>query len=56
MVSFGFLQELQLGFKGELTMSENMEDMATCLYSEKLPHWRLRFSFWTFIAPFLSGG
>ena len=22
-------------------MSENMEDMAQCLYSEKLPHWWL---------------
>ena len=39
------LQELQLGFKGELTMSENMEDMAQCLYSEKLPTWWVKLGF-----------
>eukprot|EP00435_Cladocopium_sp_Y103_P039485 s1336_g10.t1 len=44
------LQELQLGFKGELTMSENMEaqpkeDMAKCLYSEKLPMWWVKLGF-----------
>ena len=44
-MGLGVLQELQLGFKGELTMSENMEDMATCLYSEKLPTWCPRCSF-----------
>lgn len=39
------LQELQLGFRGELTMSEGMEDMATCLYSEKLPMWWIKLGF-----------
>jgi len=39
------LQELQLGFKGELTMSEVMEDMAKCLYSEKLPMWWVKLGF-----------
>merc|ERR1711871_364570 len=31
------LGELQLGFKGELTMSEAMEVLANCLYEETLP-------------------
>merc|ERR1719401_2032611 len=39
------LQELQLGFKGELTMSEVMEDMANCLYMEKLPMWWVKLGF-----------
>eukprot|EP00931_Biecheleriopsis_adriatica_P107676 TRINITY_DN819_c0_g1_i4.p1 TRINITY_DN819_c0_g1~~TRINITY_DN819_c0_g1_i4.p1 ORF type:complete len:2563 (-),score=618.44 TRINITY_DN819_c0_g1_i4:48-7736(-) len=39
------LNELQLGFKGELTMSEVMEDMAQCLYSEKLPMWWIKLGF-----------
>jgi dynein heavy chain len=33
------LHELQLGFKGELTMSEPMEDLANSLWMEKLPTW-----------------
>merc|ERR1719310_560761 len=33
------LQELQLGFKGELTMSEQMEEIADSLWLEKLPMW-----------------
>merc|ERR1719221_954242 len=39
------LKELQLGFKGELTMSEVMEDLATCLFSEKLPMWWVKLGF-----------
>jgi len=39
------LQELQLGFKGELTMSEVMEDLATCLFAEKLPMWWVKLGF-----------
>jgi len=39
------LQELQLGFKGELTMSEVMEDLANCLYAEKLPMWWVKLGF-----------
>eukprot|EP00928_Gymnodinium_smaydae_P023763 TRINITY_DN1947_c0_g1_i2.p1 TRINITY_DN1947_c0_g1~~TRINITY_DN1947_c0_g1_i2.p1 ORF type:complete len:4562 (+),score=1174.36 TRINITY_DN1947_c0_g1_i2:66-13751(+) len=39
------LQELQLGFKGELTMSEVMEDMANCLFNEKLPMWWVKLGF-----------
>jgi len=31
------LSELQLGFKGELTMSQQMEALAHCLWAEKLP-------------------
>jgi len=31
------LGELQLGFKGELQMSEQMEDLAGALYKEKIP-------------------
>jgi len=39
------LKELQLGFKGELTMSEVMEDLANCLFSEKLPRWWVQLGF-----------
>merc|ERR1712232_140182 len=39
------LRELQLGFKGELTMSEVMEDMANCLFIEKLPMWWIKLGF-----------
>jgi len=39
------LRELQLGFKGELTMSEVMEDLANCLYVEKLPMWWVKLGF-----------
>jgi len=39
------LRELQLGFKGELTMSEVMEDLANCLYIEKLPMWWVKLGF-----------
>ena len=35
----------QLGFKGELTMSEVMEDLANCLFSEKLPRWWVQLGF-----------
>jgi dynein heavy chain len=31
------LLELQLGFKGELTMSEQMEQLASSLFLEKIP-------------------
>merc|ERR1719160_1827143 len=31
------LSELQLGFKGELTMSPAMEDLASCLFRETIP-------------------
>jgi dynein heavy chain len=33
------LLELQLGFKGELTMSQPMEDVMTSLYMEQIPTW-----------------
>jgi len=33
------LLELQLGFKGELTMSGPMEDLMNSLYNEKIPTW-----------------
>jgi len=33
------LQELVLGFKGELTMSEQMETLKDKLYLQKLPYW-----------------
>jgi len=33
------LQELVLGFKGELTMSEQMETLKNALYLQKLPYW-----------------
>mmetsp|Transcript_130364 Transcript_130364/g.237027 ORF Transcript_130364/g.237027 Transcript_130364/m.237027 type:complete len:625 (-) Transcript_130364:230-2104(-) len=39
------LSELQLGFKGELTMSEQMEDLANCLWTEKLPMWWVKLGF-----------
>jgi len=39
------LGELQLGFKGELTMSEQMEQLAEALFEEKLPEWWVRLGF-----------
>merc|ERR1719421_706509 len=39
------LSELQLGFKGELTMSEQMEAIADSLYMEKLPMWWVKLGF-----------
>lgn len=39
------LSELQLGFKGELTMSEQMEAIADALYNEKLPTWWVKLGF-----------
>merc|ERR1712232_1195863 len=39
------LQELQLGFKGELQMSEQMEGLADALYMEKLPMWWVKLGF-----------
>lgn len=39
------LQELQLGFKGELTMSEQMEELANSLFMEKLPTWWVKLGF-----------
>jgi dynein heavy chain len=39
------LQELQLGFKGELQMSEQMEDIADALWKEKLPMWWVKLGF-----------
>ncbi|CAK0903564.1 unnamed protein product [Prorocentrum cordatum] len=39
------LQELQLGFKGELTMSEQMEEIADSLWLEKLPTWWMKLGF-----------
>eukprot|EP00746_Dinoflagellata_sp_MGD_P094656 gnl/MRDRNA2_/MRDRNA2_37720_c0_seq1.p1 gnl/MRDRNA2_/MRDRNA2_37720_c0~~gnl/MRDRNA2_/MRDRNA2_37720_c0_seq1.p1 ORF type:complete len:2173 (+),score=502.56 gnl/MRDRNA2_/MRDRNA2_37720_c0_seq1:470-6520(+) len=39
------LGELQLGFKGELTMSEQMESLADSLYMEKLPMWWVKLGF-----------
>lgn len=39
------LRELQLGFKGELTMSEVMEDIANALFMEKLPYWWVKLGF-----------
>jgi dynein heavy chain len=39
------LQELQLGFKGELTMSEQMEEIANSLWLEKLPTWWVKLGF-----------
>merc|ERR1719267_182432 len=39
------LAELMLGFKGELTMSEQMEGLATCLFQEKLPMWWVKLGF-----------
>jgi len=39
------LHELNLGFKGELTMSEQMEDLAESLNREKLPSWWVKLGF-----------
>merc|ERR1719355_250633 len=39
------LSELQLGFKGELTMSEAMEVLANCLFEESLPPKWMKYSF-----------
>jgi len=39
------LNELQEGFKGELTMSEQMEQLAEALYSETLPTWWVKLGF-----------
>merc|ERR1719420_2766920 len=39
------LSELQLGFKGELTMNSQMEDLADCLWTEKLPMWWVKLGF-----------
>jgi len=39
------LSELQLGFKGELTMSEGMEGLANSLYLEILPMWWVKLGF-----------
>lgn len=39
------LQELGLGFKGELTMSEQMEDLANALFKETLPTWWVKLGF-----------
>ena len=39
------LHELQLGFRGELTMSEQMEGLANALYLEKLPMWWVKLGF-----------
>jgi dynein heavy chain len=39
------LQELQLGFKGELQMSEQMEEIADSLWMEKLPTWWVKLGF-----------
>jgi dynein heavy chain len=39
------LSEVMLGFKGELTMSEQMEGLANCLFQEKLPMWWVKLGF-----------
>merc|ERR1719359_1706496 len=39
------LNELQLGFRGELTMSEQMESLANALYQEQLPMWWVKLGF-----------
>jgi dynein heavy chain len=39
------LAELMLGFKGELTMSEGMEDLANKLFAERLPMWWVKLGF-----------
>jgi len=39
------LAELMLGFKGELTMSEQMEGLAMCLFQERLPMWWVKLGF-----------
>lgn len=42
------IKELQLGFAGELTMSETMEELMTCLYLDKVPTTWL---FWPSVRP-----
>jgi len=39
------LSELQLGLKGELTMSEQMEQLADALFKETLPLWWVKLGF-----------
>jgi dynein heavy chain len=39
------LSELQLGFKGELTMSEQMENLMNSLYMEKIPPWWMKLGY-----------
>jgi dynein heavy chain len=39
------LAELQLGFKGELTMSEAMENLMNSLYMENIPTWWAKLGF-----------
>jgi dynein heavy chain len=39
------LQELTLGFRGELTMSPQMEQIADSLFMEKLPYWWVQLGF-----------
>merc|ERR1719409_565401 len=39
------LAELLKGFKGELTMSEQMEELADSLYMERLPTWWVKLGF-----------
>jgi len=39
------LGELQMGFNGELTMSEQMEQLANALYLETLPVWWVKLGF-----------
>ena len=39
------LGELQLGFRGELTMSEQMEELAEALHRETLPLWWVKLGF-----------
>jgi len=39
------LNELQLGFKGELTTTEQMEQLAEALYNETLPLWWVKLGF-----------
>ena len=45
------IKELQLGFAGELTMSESMEELTTCLYLDKVPTTWL---FWPTVRPLAS--
>eukprot|EP00927_Polykrikos_kofoidii_P060882 TRINITY_DN55787_c0_g1_i1.p1 TRINITY_DN55787_c0_g1~~TRINITY_DN55787_c0_g1_i1.p1 ORF type:complete len:1359 (-),score=233.84 TRINITY_DN55787_c0_g1_i1:102-4157(-) len=39
------LSELQMGFRGELTMSEQMEQLADALHQETLPLWWVKLGF-----------
>mmetsp|Transcript_24452 Transcript_24452/g.59362 ORF Transcript_24452/g.59362 Transcript_24452/m.59362 type:complete len:817 (+) Transcript_24452:1-2451(+) len=39
------LSELQLGFRGELTMSEQMEKLVDSLFLEKIPEWWMKLGF-----------